>query len=405
MSAIHVLTSSRYRRIATCAAIAVLGVLVFHAVSVASGKLEESGGLGWDGRAYARMVTVALTDGSSNTQTRPLLPLLTRIPYALGLDVVASYQLLNYLYAFLLYLSAALILDTYKAPIAVTCVVVLNLGLCVATSKMFGFYPTQIDLGALALTTAAFYFAGTERRRLAGGACVLAAASREFGFAAALYGIHRSIRLKRPIAETALVFLPSLLVTVLIRVWVVSTVEGPGPLSAADALENLRKWLSPAFVAAFLYFAVALFGGVSTLLVVRPLWCLRRLRDEPELATFLLVFLGLTAVGSLDIWRYLAFSLPVALVLIARSCSGCSPDLTRRLLVAMTLITLVTQRPFQAMDTNTYFRDWFPLYRYFDGQVDGMAPLWAARVAALVLLTAALALTTHRSWGLKRVNA
>lgn len=394
------------RRLAASIAAALVGVLMFHAVSVASGKLDESGGLGWDGRAYARMVTVALTDGTSNTQTRPLLPLVTRVPHALGFEIITSFHLLNYLYAFLLYLATGLILDRHNAPAAVTCVVVSNVALCVATSKMFAFYPVQIDLGALALTTLAFHLAGTDRRWLAGGACALAAASREFGFAASLYGIHRSVRRGRPLVETAVVFLPGVIVTVLIRWWVLSTVDGgPGPLSAGDAVRNLVALVSPPFLAAFAYFGVVLFGGISALLVVRARWCLQRLREEPELATFLLMFVALTAVGSLDIWRYLVFTLPVAVTLVAQYCRGCDPDVTRRILVAMTLVTLVTQRPFQVMDTAAYFRDWFPLYRYFDGQAPDLIPVWSARLASLALLMTALSVVVRQSWGLKRLEA
>lgn len=409
MSGFHVPAASRYRHIAICAAIAACAVLVFHVVSMASGQLEESGGLGWDGRAYARMTTDGLTTGTSNTQTRPLLPLLARIPYSLGVDVVRSFQVLNYAYAFVLYLSGALLLRQSGASAVVQAAVIGNLALCIATSKMFGFYPVQIDLGAMALVTLAFYLVRSGRAWPAAVACVAAAASREFGVAVALYGIHRAIRQREPWLATALTFLPAIAVVVLLRVWVLGSLDAGAraPLSAGDLLENLRTWGSPAFVMIVAYFALSLFGGVSVLLVTRARWCLARMRDEPELATFVFIFAALTAVGSLDIWRYLAFSLPVAIVLIGQFFRGCDRDTTRRLLVAMTLITVLTQRPFDAMDVERYFRDWFPLYPYVgtEGASRALVQLWAARCTALALFVFALHLTLRQGWRGNRLDA
>jgi hypothetical protein len=91
--------------------LALCAVLVFHAVTMASGRVSEAGGLGWDGRLYAQMVKGSMTEGSPNTQSRPLLVLATRVPYFLGVDIIASFQLLNYVYAFALYLAVCLILD------------------------------------------------------------------------------------------------------------------------------------------------------------------------------------------------------------------------------------------------------------------------------------------------------
>ncbi|MGH9240174.1 MAG: restriction endonuclease [Vicinamibacterales bacterium] len=95
-----------------------------------------------------------LDHASEVTRTRPLLPLLTRVPHALGLDVIPSFQVMNVLYAFTLYLFSVLILDAYGARMRVKALVVANLALCIATSKMFAYYPVQIDLGVLALVTA-----------------------------------------------------------------------------------------------------------------------------------------------------------------------------------------------------------------------------------------------------------
>ena len=50
----------------------------------------------------------------------------------------------------------ALILDHYGVHMRFKVVVIANLALCIVTSKMFAYYPVLIDLGAVALLTAAF---------------------------------------------------------------------------------------------------------------------------------------------------------------------------------------------------------------------------------------------------------
>jgi hypothetical protein len=377
------------------AAIALLGVVLFASVSALSGKVATGDGLGWDGRAYAAMVTDHLGAGSGNTHTRPLLPLVTRIPYALGLDIIESFHLMNHLYAFILYLFAALLLARYGADVRLRTLVVANLALCIATSKMFGFYPVLIDLGALAVITAAFYFVISGRRWMAPIACVLAVASREFGIAVVLYGIHRAIRQRRFVDAAAL--LPAIAAMAAIR-WVAAAgaAEDAAPLAVTDLVDNLKLWTSPAFVTVFAYFSVTVFGGISALLATRPRWAARRFADEPELATFLLIVLGATAVGDLDIWRYLAFTLPVALVLIAKYYAGADLAAVRRAALAMTVITLITQQPFQTMNEDLYFRDWFPLYFERMTQPPDLMAVWFARLATLTLMMAAVAVGFRR---------
>lgn len=372
--------------------LALCAVLVFHVVTTASGRVSEGGGLGWDGRVYARMIQGSMIEGSPNARSRPLLVLATRVPYFLGVDIIASFQLLNYLYAFALYLVVCLILDRYSASSVVKLVVVSNLALSIAVSKMYAFYPTQIDLGAIALTTLAFHFASTDRRFPAGIACVLAAASREFGVIAALYGAHRWMRQRRPWWEVTLVFAPGVATTVLIRWWVLTSAPHLSASGLTDAFRNIQAtWSSPVFATAFVYCAIVLFGGITVLLALRPVWCLKRLRHEPELATFLILVVGLSAVGSLDVWRYLVFALPVVVVLIAQYFQDLGSRLTGRLLAAMTVVTVLTQRPFERMDDVLYMRDWFPLYRHFDGGLsDDVARLWMLRVALLVLIMVVL---------------
>lgn len=382
--------------------IALAGVLVYQLVVLGSSRVADNRGLGWDGQSYSVMVTGNLTDGKPYPQSRPLFLLAARIPYQLGLDIVQSFILLNYLYAFVLYLAAAALLERSGASPPIRLALVVNLALCIATSKMFAFYPVQIDLGALAIMAVAFYVAGGDRLWLAGLVCVLAATSREFAAAVALYGMHRSIRLGHGFLRTAVVYLPTFATLLLIRRWVaLSHVQttAPGVLVIDDAIRNLATLLSPSFIAVYVYFAVTVLGGVSALLAVRGGYVFRRLRAEPELATFLLVIGAMAALGSSDIWRYLVFGVPAVLVLAGGYWRDHDRVYTSRLLVAVTAFTLITQRSFERMDTLRYFRDWFPLYPY-TGQYDPIADLvavWSVRFAAVALMTLALYLMARAS--------
>jgi hypothetical protein len=363
-------------------------VLVFQIAAITSGRIIAGDGLGWDGRGYARLMAEGLDRASEVTRTRPLLPLLTRLPHALGLDVIPSFQLMNVLYAFTLYLFSVLILDAYGARMRVKALVVANLALCIATSKMFAYYPVQIDLGVLALVTAGVYFVMTDRHVLAGVVGMLAMASREFGIVVLLCGLHRTFRRGRLWPDSAW-YLPG----VAVGLWVRWYTYSEGVLSANDALANVSLWRHPAFLGAFAYFTVTVFGGISALLAVHPRWCASRLREQPELASYLLVIAGLTALGNLDVWRYLVFALPVVLVLFAQYCERMY--LPERLMAAAVIfVTVITQRPFQRMDADLYFQDWFPLYWIIGDTppaLDFLA-LWGVRLITLSLVLIALVL-------------
>ena len=118
-------------------ALAAAGTLIFLTLFLTSGRIVAGDGLGWDGRGYASLMTDGLDQGSVATRSRPLLPLLTRIPYSLGLDVIHSFQAMNAIYAFVLYLFVALILDHYGVDTRFKVIVIAGLALCIATSKMF----------------------------------------------------------------------------------------------------------------------------------------------------------------------------------------------------------------------------------------------------------------------------
>ena len=364
-------------------ALAAAGMLIFLTLFMTSGRIVAGDGLGWDGHGYASLMTEGLDQGSVITRSRPLLPFLTRIPYSLGLDVIQSFQAMNAIYAFILYLFVALILDHYGVHARFKIVVIANLALCIATSKMFAYYPVLIDLGALALVTAAFYFTITDRDGIAGAVCVLALASREFAGAALLCGVHRTFRQGR--WPAALWYVPSVVVAIAVR----AATSAEGSLTPSDLIANLAFWRSPMLYAtAFAYFVATVFGGMSVLLVVHPRWCGSFLREQPEQATFLVAILGLSVMG-LDIWRYLMFTLPVAVALIAHYYRDHlqGTRLERPIAAAMLFATVITQRPFERMDAAIYFREWFPQYDVFGGVASPeLIALWGMRLVALTML-------------------
>ena len=371
-------------------ALAAAGALIFLTLFITSGRIVAGDGLGWDGRGYASLMTDGLDQGSVATRSRPLLPFLTRIPYALGLDVIQSFQAMNAIYAFILYLFVALILDHYGVQTRFKVVVIANLALCIATSKMFAYYPVLIDLGALALVTAAFYFTITDRHGSAGVVCLLAVASREFAAAAVLCGLHRTLRQRR--WPAALWYVPAVVIALIMR----ATTTGEGALQVARVADATMQysllvvfWRSPMLYGpVFAYFVLTVFGGMSVLLLLHPRWCGRRLREQPEQATFLVAIVGLTVIG-LDMWRYLMFALPVAVALIAQFYRDRLSDarLERPIAAAMLFATVITQRPFERMDPAIYFREWFPQYDVLNGVASpDLLVLWGMRLTALILI-------------------
>ena len=375
-------------------ALAAAGTLIFLTLFITSGRIVAGDGLGWDGRGYASLMTEGLDQGSVITRSRPLLPFLTRIPHSLGLDVIQSFQAMNAIYAFVLYLFVALILDHYGVHTRFKIVVIANLALCIATSKMFAYYPVLIDLGALALVTAAFYFTITDRHGVAGAVCVLAVASREFAGAALLCGMHRTCRQGR--WPAALWYVPAVVAAIIVR----ATTSAEGSLTPSDLIANLAFWRSPMLYATvFAYFVLTVFGGISVLLVLHPRWCGRRLREQPEQATFLVAVLGLSVMG-LDIWRYLMFTLPVAVALIAQFYRDrlLATGLERPIAAAMLFATVITQRPFERMDSAIYFREWFPQYDVLGGVASpDLLMLWGMRLTALTMLVILFASITRSS--------
>jgi hypothetical protein len=388
---------------ATNLLITVIGLTLFAGLNARSGRVEANDGLGWDGRQYAHMVTDRIYDGTAGTQTRPLLPLLTRIPYAAGLDIIPAFQVMNFVYAAVLSFFLCLILDLYGVAVIDKGYFVISVALCIATSKMFAFYPVQIDLGVLAVSSASTYVLLTRSGWIACIAALIAVTARELLVALAFFGLHRELRRGQSATRAFVTYAPAVAGLFLLRQWASTTNLGDRDrplLTAHDFIANLALWHEPPFVVFFIYFLITLLGGVTVLLALRPAWCVRRLAHTPELATFAALIVAAASVG-FDIWRYLVFLLPVITILFAMYARDFRP--APALLLGALVFTLVTQKPFVQMDMTQYFRDWFPGYVYRTN--DATAEFWSTWQLRIVMTVAAAIGLGILQWTLSRGRA
>jgi hypothetical protein len=382
------------KRMVPNAAIALVAVLLFHLLSMSSGKIDANQGRGWDGRAYAELASVSLTEGNAITRARPLLILPAAALHRVGVDVVQAFLICNYIYAFVLALAICALLDLFGLRWPAKFTIAANVALCIASAKMYAFYPVQIDLGALAVITWTFYFATARRHGAAACCSVLAAVSREFGIAALVYGLVAAWRSGTRWWTAAALYAPAFAAFAAVRLWAVSA--GPPTdeayVTVSSALTNLQLWQSPLFILIFAYFALTVAGGLSMVLLAHPVWLARQLAARWELLVFLSPVVAAAAAGNIDIWRYLAFGLPVVCALIGRYAQSIDESQLRRTMIIMTLMTLVTQRPFEQMNADIYFHDWFPLYQ----RPTGLDVAWSSRILATVLFYGGLAVLTPR---------
>ena len=307
---------------------------------------------------------------------------------------------MNFVYAGVLYFFLCLILDLYDVALVYKGYFIISVALCIATSRMFAFYPVQIDLGALAVLSASTYVLLTRSGWMACIAVLIAVTAREFLVVLAFFGFHRELRQGASVARALLTYAPAVVALFLLRYWASATNLGDRDrplLTASDLLANLALWRDPPFVTFFVYFLITLLGGVTVLLTLRAAWCVRQLARTPELATFAAMIVAAASTG-IDIWRYLVFLLPVITILFARYVRDYQPGPV--LLSAALLITLVTQQPFAQMDMTHYFRDWFPAYVY---RTDDASPAfwstWRLRIAMTIGAAIALAVV---QWALLR---
>jgi hypothetical protein len=164
---------------------------------------------------------------------------------------------------------------------------IVTLALCIATSKMFAYYPVRIDLGAYA------FIAWAVHRVLRGPGAVTASAvaaamlSREFGVAAMLFGVHRFLRLRVPWRSLWLTVAPGTALLGPTLLWSATLPSAAaGIFSPSSLARNATYWNDSVFVTFFLYFVVTTFGGISIVLTTRGDAILKTARAEPEWVTF-----------------------------------------------------------------------------------------------------------------------
>ena len=377
------------------------GMLLLLVLSAASGEIRVNHGYGYDGADYVDMVNEGLTAGTPSTRLRPVVILIATAADRLVFeDPIATFRALNLLFAGLLAMLLADLARRYGASRAATAVLAVNLGLCIATAKMFAFYPTLVDLGAYVFMTAAAWAIVTGRRALIVALGVLAVLSREFAGVLVLFGLVRELRLRRSPLIVLATYAPLVAAIVWVR-WFAASHAVAGETArvldtaslVASLRENLKWWYDPQYAAFWTYFAATVFGGVSLAILTTPRAWVRCLRREPEWLAVVLPIAAVTAVGYVDMWRYSAFVLPALPALWVWAVSDLPPARLRWLFAAVTLATLVTQRPWQAMDVASYFRDWFPYFLVVETPRTALAtlwPLWTWRFAAAAVLALAL---------------
>lgn len=368
------------------AALGLVAVLLLAWLTWVTGAIQVNEGYGYDGAYYVRMMQGGFKAGTPSLRLRPVVVFIndTVNDYVFH-DPLAAFRAMNHVYAFALGLVLAGLCLHYGGTYLTAAALIINLFLSIAVAKMFAFYPTLVDLGAYAFLAAAVWAIVSGRWWLIVPATVLAVLSREFGAVTVLFGVVHDLRQRRPVARVAATYAPAIAAFFWIRQVAASYSTG-GDLNepvlsvsgvAAALWTNLAMWLDPAFAGLWIYFFITLFGGVSLLLIaaVRPI--ATGLRHEPEWLAIIVPVVVVAVLGYTDMWRYSAFLVVALPPLWVWAVSDVEPRRRWVLFAAVLLGTLATQRPWQHMDLVSYFRDWFPYYRFIDEGIPPVAP-WPA---------------------------
>jgi hypothetical protein len=365
--------------------LAVFAATLLYALSTFSGQPERGDGLGWDGVGYAEILTDGWSTTSANLRARPLVLAINEILYYNFFeDPLSTFRAANLLYAGVLAFFLVLLLREAQASLTATYVFVLNIAICIATAKMFAFNAALVDLGAYAFVAAATYFIVARRPVLTAVTCILAVLSREFGMIPVLMGVWRAVEERAGWRRTLATYLPPVLVFVSVRHIATTVAVSPIPIiSFGDLLGNSSQLLRPDFWPFFIYFTITVFGGVSTLLCVTPLTTARIAWQHREVLAFVAAVIGIASLHP-DMWRYLAYAVPGVALLFAHVSKAVrwSPAVW----IAVTVTTVLTQRPWQAMNDVVYFRDWFPYYEFFFDQARDHSALWSVWIWRFALL-------------------
>lgn len=365
-------------------ALAVAAVALFSVLHLTGGRLAVGGGEGWDGADYARMLRDGWSHGTVVTQYRPLVVWANWPAFLLFRNAVVAFDVMNYVYVFALALLLLRLLEHYGASFWLRAVALACISLS-TVFRFFAFYPVVIDLGATVAMTAAIWCIISGRRVPAAVACVAAALSREYAPAVVLFGVHRDLRRGVRATVIAATYAPAVIALVALRVAVARFWHGTEDGITADFLwSNRTFWTDPLFVALFVYFVVTIAGGATLVAAAQLRRCWALIREEPEWLSLTLPVLLASGLVGMDTPRYLTTLIPVAAVLFAW-CTRQWHGVGRAVLALAALgLTLVTQQPFQRMDSAKYFADWFPYYiqarQYpFPGDPPALWPAWGWR--------------------------
>jgi hypothetical protein len=363
-----------------------------------SGQITAGNAFGYDGEVYVQMLQNGYEAGNASTRLRPVVLAINGVADRwIYHDPVAAFRAMNLVYAFALAVILADLCRRYGASWEATTAFLVSVSLSISTAKMFAFYPTLVDLGAYAFMAASVWAIIDGRRLPIVVTTLLAVLSREFGAVNVLFGIVRDLRMKRSPAVIAATYAPAIAAFFALR-RVMATYDSPrggdevlsvGRLSGS-LLSNVTWWADPTYAMFWLYFALTVFGGLSLFLIttMRP-WrtCIQR---EPEWLALIVPVIAVGALGYVDMWRYVAFVLPALPPLWAWAVSSIPRRQFLALLAAVSVATLITQRPWQAMDVDSYFRDWFPYYVVLENRAEAAHELWPAWTYHLTIAAIAL---------------
>jgi hypothetical protein len=347
------------------------------------GRTSINGGLGPDGAVYEAMaVNHDLQAGSAVDKLAPAFPLAAAVCYSITGNVVLSFLLVNTIAFGLLVWATCWILDLQAAPVTVKVATIITLVLLGIPTRASAFAPGQphlFGIAALSLAVAAAIWCScTPTSILQVGAVV----ASPIGIAAPLYGLWRNWR-HQPLARSAAVFAPALVVWLLVQYWARGGVSGLVDLMRFSRVRaDAAFWGESLFVLFGLYFLVTSLGGFTMLVASSPREMRRAVTSQPEVLALLLPVLLFIATAGLDVPRTMAFLSPFWVVLIGIW----SRDYTRSFavpLVLATALTVLTQHPWARLNDTNYFVDWFP-YSVYAGRVNvadpQFDPTWRLRV-------------------------
>src|SRR5262245_31771280 len=273
--------------------------VVYVILALLGGRTSISGGLGPDGPVYEAMaVNHDLQAGSAVDKLGPAFPLAVAIAYSITGNVVLSFLVVNVIAFGLLVWATCWILDLQAAPGSVkvgTIITLVLLGIPTRTSAFAPAQPHLVGIAALSLAVAAAIWCSCAPTSILQVGAVVAS---PIGIAAPLYGLCRNWR-RQPLARSAAVFAPALVVWLLVQYWARGGLSGLVDLMRFSRVRaDAAFWGESLFVIFGLYFLVTSLGGFTIFLASSPRDIRRAVASQPELLALVLpVLLFIATAG------------------------------------------------------------------------------------------------------------